>query len=119
VLPNLQGDVATDLAAALQGGMGMAASGNIGDSHAMFEPVHGSAPDLAGKDLANPLATLQSLVMLLEYCGETKQEARYLAAAQRLEAGLGSFLASGQGLPRDLGGDAGCIEVTETLLQFL
>src|SRR6185503_20677175 len=69
VAPNMLGDIVTDLAAVLQGGMGMAASGNIGDKHAMFEPVHGSAPKHAGKQVANPVATVLAVHMMLEWLG--------------------------------------------------
>lgn len=119
VLPNLQGDVATDLAAVLQGGMGMAASGNIGDGHAMFEPVHGSAPDLAGKGLANPLATIHSLEMALEYLGERHPETAFPKARADLEAALEAYYQAGEHFPQDLGGEAGLDEVTEALLSHL
>lgn len=119
VLPNLMGDVATDLAAALQGGMGMAASGNLGLHHAMFEPVHGSAPDLAGRDLANPLATYQCVQMLLEHNARRSDEPRYQAAAARLDQGLAAYLLEGRDLPRDLGGEAGCSRVQEAVLRHL
>lgn len=118
VLTNLQGDVATDLAAALQGGMGMAASANLGDGAAMFEPVHGSAPDLAGKDLANPMATFQSVVLLLEHAAGPGREPLARAAA-RLDRALARVLAAGAALPRDLGGEAGTAAVTTAVLEAL
>ena len=67
VVPNMFGDIATDLAAVLQGGMGMAASGNVGDSHGMFEPIHGSAPRHTGKNEANPIAAILSVQMMLDW----------------------------------------------------
>jgi 3-isopropylmalate dehydrogenase len=69
VTSNMFGDIATDLAAVLQGGMGMAAGGNVGDAHAMFEPIHGSAPKYAGMDKVNPTAEILAGVMMLEYLG--------------------------------------------------
>ena len=117
VLPNLQGDVATDLAAALQGGMGMAASGNIGDGHAMFEPVHGSAPDIAGTGKANPLATIQCLGMMLEHLAGTQDSSTYLEASQRLDRAVGRVLAAGEVLPADLGGQASCEAVAAAVAE--
>lgn len=119
VLPNLQGDIATDLAAALQGGMGMAASGNLGDEHGMFEPVHGSAPDLAGTGRANPLAAVLSGSMLLEYVGERRDRPALRKAAAAVEAAVQALLISGEVMPADLGGQASCAEVTDDLLRLL
>jgi 3-isopropylmalate dehydrogenase len=117
VLPNLQGDVATDLAAALQGGMGMAASGNVGDDHAMFEPVHGSAPDIAGTGKANPVATIQCLGMMLEHLAGTRDEPAYQAAADRLDRAVARVLAAGEVLPADLGGEASCEAVAQAVAE--
>ena len=90
VLPNMFGDIATDLASVLQGGMGMAASANLGDKHMMFEPVHGSAPDIAGKNIANPIATILSLSMALRYSLDLDKEASQLDKAVQnvLDEGL-------------------------------
>ncbi len=116
VLPNLHGDIATDLAAALQGGMGMAASANLGDRHAMFEPVHGSAPDLVGSGKANPLAALHSTVLLLEEVARRRQRPVLGEAALRIERAMAGFLAGPiESLPSDLGGKGRTREVGEAI----
>jgi 3-isopropylmalate dehydrogenase len=85
---NLFGDIITDLGAQLQGGMGMAGSGNINpDGTSMFEPVHGSAPDIVGKDVANPFAAILTVAMMLEHCGEA-------AASNRVEQAVRDCLAA-------------------------
>ncbi len=99
VLPNLYGDILSDAAAGLVGGLGVAASGCYGDDYAYFESVHGSAPDIAGKNVINPTATLLSAAMLLEYLG-------FAAAGQRLEAAIQAVYADGSRLTPDQGGNA-------------
>ncbi|MEK6975821.1 MAG: isocitrate/isopropylmalate dehydrogenase family protein [Candidatus Thermoplasmatota archaeon] len=103
VAPNMLGDIVTDLAAVLQGGMGMAASGNIGDKHAMFEPVHGSAPKHAGKDVINPYAAILTAGMMLEHVGHKKSDKRLLAGANAIEAAVQKCLAE-RVFTYDLGG---------------
>jgi isocitrate dehydrogenase (NAD+) len=100
LLPNLYGDIVSDLAAGLVGGLGIAPGANIGAGHAMFEAVHGSAPDIAGRDIANPMSMILSAVMMLRYLGES-------ASAGRIERALAAVLAAGKALTRDLGGSAG------------
>ncbi|GGB54484.1 isocitrate dehydrogenase [NADP] [Tistrella bauzanensis] len=95
VMTNMNGDILSDLAAGLVGGLGLAASANIGDHAAMFEAVHGSAPDIAGRGLANPTAFLQAALMLLRHLGETEQ-------AMRIEAALALTLTEGRVLTGDL-----------------
>jgi 3-isopropylmalate dehydrogenase len=85
VAPNLIGDIISDNAAITQGGLGMAASANVGDTHAMFEPIHGSAPQLAGLNKANPMAIILSLSMMLEWLGEKNQCTRLKTAAGAIE----------------------------------
>lgn len=119
VLTNLQGDVATDLAAALQGGMGMAASANLGDRHAMFEPVHGSAPDIAGTGRANPLAAVDSARLLLEHQATREPGGPWGAAARRLERAVAAVLEEGKAIPADLGGTASCRQVGEAIVARL
>ncbi len=109
VAPNMLGDIVTDLAAVLQGGMGMAASGNIGDKHAMFEPVHGSAPKHAGKDVVNPYAMVQCLTMMLDHVG-AQGEKRMVEAARGLESAMASCLEK-RIFTYDLGGDYKCSAV--------
>jgi len=86
LLPNLYGDVMSDLAAGLVGGLGVVPSGNIGDHGALFEAVHGTAPDIQGKGLANPTALLMSSILMLDYLGER-------STARRIEAALEKFTA--------------------------
>ena len=85
VLPNLYGDIISDLTAGLVGGLGIVPGANIGDHHAIFEAVHGTAPDIAGKGLANPTALMQSAVLMLAHLGE---RGRLRAPARRHRAGL-------------------------------
>ncbi|MEO8798655.1 MAG: isocitrate/isopropylmalate family dehydrogenase, partial [Polyangiaceae bacterium] len=112
---NLFGDIITDLGAALQGGLGMAASANIHASDpkrvGMFEPVHGSAPPLAGKDLANPLAAVQTVGMLLAYLGHKDEEARLETIAARAIAE--------RKCTRDVGGELGTKEVGDFVMNEL
>lgn len=106
VAPNEFGDIATDLAAVLQGGMGIAAGGNIGANHAMFEPIHGSAPKHAGQDKVNPMAMIMAVQMALEWLGGRKHDERLTAAAKGIEAAVAAVLNEGTVLTYDLGGTA-------------
>jgi len=112
LLPNLYGDVMSDLAAGLVGGLGVVPSGNIGDECAMFEAVHGTAPDIAGKGLANPTALLMSGIMMLHHLGES-------SAAQRIQAALEKVYREGQHATRDLGGTTGTREFTDAVIAAL
>ncbi len=109
VTTNLFGDILSDEAAALVGGLGLAPSGNMGDHHALFEPVHGSAPDIAGKGIANPLATFGAVAMLLDYLDEPLW-------AQRVRAAIHAVLVEGPHTP-DLGGDAATDRVTDACIE--
>jgi 3-isopropylmalate dehydrogenase len=111
VCPNLAGDVLSDLAAGLVGGLGLLPSANVGPERALFEPVHGTAPDIAGRGVANPSATLVSAAMLLEYLG-------YDAAGRAVRDAVESVLAEGPRTP-DLGGEATTADVTEAVLARL
>ncbi|MDX2006430.1 MAG: isocitrate/isopropylmalate dehydrogenase family protein [Meiothermus sp.] len=111
VTTNLFGDIISDLTAGLVGGLGIAASGNIGLQHAVFESVHGSAPDIAGKGVANPAATMFSAVMMLDHLGES-------GAARRLEAAVDKTLAEGPRTP-DLGGSASTMQFAEAVARAL
>jgi isocitrate dehydrogenase (NAD+) len=112
LLPNLYGDVVSDLAAGLVGGLGVVPSGNIGENSAIFEAVHGTAPDIAGKGLANPTALLMSAVMMLRYLEERP-------AAQRIEAALEAVYREGKHTTRDVGGTAGTEEFTAAVIAQL
>jgi len=109
VTTNIFGDILSDVASYLVGGLGLAPSANIGDRHALFEPVHGSAPDIAGKNIANPVAAIRSAAMLLGYLGDT-------AGAGRMESAIGHVLAQGI-CTRDLGGSAGTREFGDAVLK--
>jgi 3-isopropylmalate dehydrogenase len=111
VCPNLAGDVLSDLAAGLVGGLGLLPSANIGPSNALFEPVHGTAPDIAGEGVANPSAAILSAAMLLEHLG-------YDGEAASVREAVESVLESGPRTP-DLGGDAGTDAVTEAVIDRL
>ncbi len=112
LLPNLYGDVMSDLAAGLVGGLGVVPSGNLGDESAMFEAVHGTAPDIAGKGLANPTALLMSGIMMLDHLGERP-------AARRIEAALEKVYRDGKHATRDLGGRATTHEFTDAVISAL
>jgi isocitrate dehydrogenase (NAD+) len=109
VMENLFGDVVSDLCAGLVGGLGVVPGANIGTRCAVFEAVHGSAPDIAGKGLANPIALLRSAAMLLEHIGQREP-------ARRIEASVRRTLGAGRGLTRDLGGDGNTATITEQLI---
>src|SRR2546427_7193042 len=111
VTSNVFGDIATDLAAVLQGGMGMAAGGNIGDAHAMFQPIHGSAPQHAGKDEVNPTAMILAVQMMFDWLGRRKGDKALREAATALEQSVESTLKKGTILTYDLGGTAKCSDV--------
>ena len=108
VLPNLYGDIVSDLCAGLVGGLGVVPGANIGTEAAMFEAVHGSAPDIANKNLANPTALLLSGLMMLDHLGER-------AAATRIREALGRVLTGGVVRTRDLGGTATTTEFTDAV----
>jgi isocitrate dehydrogenase (NAD+) len=112
LLPNLYGDVMSDLAAGLVGGLGIVPSGNIGDDCAMFEAVHGTAPDIAGKGLANPTALLMSAIMMLNHLGERP-------AAQRIEAAIIKVYGEAKHVTRDLGGKATTSEFTDAVISAM
>ncbi|KZN26377.1 isocitrate dehydrogenase [Haladaptatus sp. R4] len=111
VCPNLAGDVLSDLAAGLVGGLGLLPSANIGPDNALFEPVHGTAPDIAGEGVANPSATILSAAMLLEHLGYDEEGAAVREAVE-------SVLSDGPRTP-DLGGDGTTADVTEAVLSRL
>lgn len=109
---NLFGDILSDEAAGLVGGLGIASSANIGDDYALFEPVHGSAPDIAGKGIANPMAAILSAKMMLDYLGENKW-------AEHVENAVVTVLREGKHLTPDLGGTSTTREVAETIINAL
>jgi isocitrate dehydrogenase (NAD+) len=112
LLPNLYGDIVSDLAAGLVGGLGMAPGANLGEKYAMFEAVHGSAPDIAGKDVANPMAMILSAIMMLRHVGQG-------AAGDRIERALDAVLADKHSVTPDLGGTAGTRAMTDAIIKKL
>ena len=116
VTTNMFGDIATDLGSVLQGGMGMAASGNIGDEHGLFEPVHGSSPKHAGKGIVNPIATLNSVQLMLEWLGMKRDDDDALAASDIIERAITDQLLSGDELTYDLGGTASTSQVGDSIV---
>jgi len=112
LLPNLYGDVMSDLAAGLVGGLGVVPSANIGDECAMFEAVHGTAPDIAGKGLANPTALLMSSILMLDHLGER-------TTARRIELALEKVYREAKHTTRDVGGPAGTDEFAEAVIAAL
>ncbi len=112
VSTNLFGDILSDESAGLVGGLGLAPSGNIGDKHGLFEPVHGSAPDIAGKNIANPCSMILSVAMMLEYLDEN-------ATATMIKNAVRKVVEEGKVLTPDLGGSAKTIEMTEEIIREL
>ena len=112
VLPNLYGDIVSDLCAGLVGGLGVAPGANLGEHEAVFEAIHGSVPHRAGTNTANPMALLLSGVMMLRHLGEEQ-------AAQRVEDALVAVIGEGTHLPQDLGGKTGTQEFADAIIEKL
>lgn len=119
VTSNMFGDISTDLGAVLQGGMGMAASGNIGDDHAFFEPVHGSAPKHAGQNKVNPIASINSIQMMMDYLGRKTGEDELVTVGRLIDESVADHLSSGTKLTYDLGGSTTCSAVGEGIASRL
>jgi 3-isopropylmalate dehydrogenase len=119
VTENMFGDILSDLGAALMGGMGMAPSADIGDNQAVFQPCHGSAPDIAGENKANPSAMILSGAMMLNWLGEKHGIDAAKDAAQRIEAAVAGAFADGTLLPGEFGGSAATDEITAAVMQGL
>ena len=115
---NLYGDIVSDLCAGLVGGLGVSPGANIGDEDAVFEAVHGSAPDIAGQNKANPLALLMSATMLLKHVGETRADKACLEVAEGIKRAYGLALEQGQ-TTRDLGGSLGTREFARAVIERL
>jgi isocitrate dehydrogenase (NAD+) len=112
LMENLYGDIVSDLAAGLVGGLGVVPSGNLGEKAALFEAVHGTAPDIAGKNLANPTALLMSAIMMLRHIKER-------TAADRIETALNKVLEKREKVTRDLGGTASTNEFTDAIIAAM
>jgi isocitrate dehydrogenase (NAD+) len=118
LLENLYGDVVSDLCAGLVGGLGVVPGANIGDQDAVFEAVHGSAPDIAGKGIANPLALLMSAVMMLNHLSDTSGDTKCRDIAKRIKAAYNRALADGQ-KTQDLGGTLGTAQFAQAVIERL
>lgn len=112
VMPNLYGDIVSDLCAGLIGGLGLTASGNIGFDCALYEAVHGTAPDIAGKNLANPTALILSATMMLRGMGLVQY-------AEKIDNSVFKTVKDGKYITRDLGGKSGTTEYTKALIDRL
>jgi len=119
VTSNMFGDIATDLGAVLQGGMGMAASGNIGDDNAFFEPVHGSAPKYAGMNKVNPIASINSIQLMMYWLGRKNNDDELAQIGSLIDDSVADHLRDGRGLTYDLGGTASCSDVGEGIAARL
>jgi isocitrate/isopropylmalate dehydrogenase len=116
LLENLYGDVVSDLCAGLVGGLGVVPGANYGERHAVFEAVHGSAPDIAGKGIANPLALLMSAVMMLNHLADDLEDESARASAARIKTAYNGALQEGQ-KTRDLGGDLGTDAFADAVIE--
>jgi len=112
LLENLYGDIVSDLCAGLVGGLGLVPGANLGLECAIFEAVHGSAPDIAGKDVANPTALLQSAILMLRHLDE-------MAAAEKVQKALERVYAERKTLTRDVGGTAGTTQFADAVLEAM
>ena len=112
VMPNLYGDILSDLCSGLVGGLGIIPGANIGKDVAVFEAVHGSAPQIAGQNIANPTAIIQSAVMMLKYLGEVD-------AAKKIEKALDEVFLKGEKLTVDLGGNSTTEEFTDEIIKYI
>jgi len=119
VTPNFIGDIVTDLAALLQGGLGMAPSANLGDKKALFEPIHGSAPDIAGKGVANPTGMILSVGMMLGWLGQRTGERKFSAASEIVESAVAAHYVSSSIRTPDLGGKGKTKAVTDSIIKHI
>ena len=119
VTTNMFGDIVTDLASVLQGGMGLAVGCNVGDRHAMFEPIHGSAPKHAGKDKANPMAMIMATAEALRWLGDKQNDQALVKAGDAIEASVKSVIKAGAPLTYDLVGAEHAAKMSEVTTAIL
>ncbi len=119
VTENMFGDILSDLAGGLVGGMGMASCAEIGDDHGLFQPAHGSAPDITGQDKANPLAAILSAALMLEWLGERHSDTNLAAAALLINDAVSEGFGSNRTRPMEFGGDQGTEEITATIIGII
>jgi 3-isopropylmalate dehydrogenase len=119
VTENMFGDIISDLGAVTVGSMGMSPSAEIGDRQGFFQAAHGSAPDIAGLGIANPLGTILAGAMMLDWLGERHQDRALMEAAKQIDTAVQRVLSAGEKLPKDLGGQSGTRAVTDAVLRAL
>jgi 3-isopropylmalate dehydrogenase len=119
VMENMFGDILSDLAGALVGGMGMAPCAELGLEHGLFQPAHGSAPDIAGQDRANPIAAILSSAMMLDWLGSRHGVEQACEAAVLIEQAVQDGFAAGRLQPMEFGGPHGCAEVTRAVVDLV
>jgi 3-isopropylmalate dehydrogenase len=119
VTENMFGDIISDLGAVTVGGMGMSPSAELGDNNGFFQAAHGSAPDIAGQNVANPIGTILAGAMMLKWLGDRKQDTALNAASQRIEQAVDVVMREGRVLPRDIGGTSSTTEITAAVCQAM
>jgi 3-isopropylmalate dehydrogenase len=119
VLENMFGDILSDLGAATVGGLGLAPSADVGDRYALFQPCHGSAPDIAGKDLANPIAAILSAALLCRWLGLQQHDPAVTAAADRIDAAVARALTDSRAHTQDIGGSASTRQCADAVIEAL
>ena len=119
VLENMFGDILSDLGAATVGGLGMAPSGDIGDRYALFQPSHGTAPDIAGRGIANPMAAILSAALMCRWLGQQHNDAAAIRAGERIDAAVAAALTDPRARPRDIDGTASTREATDAVIKAL
>ena len=119
VMENQFGDILSDLGAGLVGGLGLGPPGEIGEEHALFQPSHGSAPDIAGQNKANPIATILSAVMMFDWLSAKHTDAVAEAVAQTIEAAVARTLSDGKIATADIGGTASTSDVADAIIANL
>ena len=119
VTENMFGDILSDLIAALAGGMGMAPSADIGERYALFQPAHGTAPDIAGQGVANPTATILSAAMMLDWLAERHADSALADAARAIESALAAAFAAGAARPREFGGSSSTADIVHAVVARL
>jgi 3-isopropylmalate dehydrogenase len=115
VMENQFGDILSDLGAGLVGGLGLGPSAEIGEEHGLFQPSHGTAPQIAGKNVANPMATILSAAMMLDWLGDKHGDSVCLDAAAKLENAVAKILEKGEVRTPDIGGTSSTTEVAEAI----
>jgi 3-isopropylmalate dehydrogenase len=119
VTENMFGDIISDLGAVSVGGMGMSPSAELGDDNGFFQAAHGSAPDIAGQNVANPIGTILAGAMMLKWLGDRKGDKAMSMASQRIEEAVEEVMSKGDVLPRDVGGNSSTTEITEAVCGAL